>query len=168
MSRHLSPVLEPTRARTRLSVRALALLLASAVLALVPVGAANAASPPSAPTGVLAVAGDTTVTLTWVAPASTGGSTLTGYRLRYSTNGGSSWSSTISTGSTALTYTATRLRNGRAYVFQVRAANRAGTGPWSATTAAVTPSAVVTPPPPPPPPPVAWQLPAWRNVMGVT
>jgi len=47
----------------------------------------------------------------------------------------------------------TRLRNGRAYVFQVRAANRAGTGPWSATTAAVTPSAVVTPPPPPPPPP---------------
>jgi len=155
MSRELSQASTSTRAKARLSLRALALLLAAGLLSVLPVGTADAASPPGAPTGVVGVAGNATVTLTWVAPAFNGGSPLTGYRLRYSSNAGASWSSTISTGSTGSTYTATRLRNGRSYVFQVRATNRAGNGAWSTPSAPVTPS--TAPPPPPPPAPSGGQ-----------
>jgi len=148
MSNHQPPRSPSTRVRP--SVRALVLLLSAAFLAVLPVGVANAATPPGSPTGVAGVPGDGTVTLSWAAPASTGGSPLSGYRLRYSTNNGGSWSSSISTGSTASSFTVTRLRNGRQYVFQVRATNRVGNGSWSATSSPVTPTAAVTPPPPPP------------------
>jgi Spherulation-specific family 4/Fibronectin type III domain len=153
MSHVLPAAPMPTRPVGRVGLRTLTLLLAAALLAVLPAGMAQAASLPGAPTGVVGVAGDTSVTVSWVAPASGGGSQLTGYRVRYSTNGGSSWSSTISTGSTQPTFVVTRLRNGRAYVFQVRAANRSGSGPWSVTSAPVTPSAAPAPPPPPPTPP---------------
>ena len=39
------------------------------------------ASAPGAPTGLTATAGDTTVTLTWTAPSSNGGSVITGYNV---------------------------------------------------------------------------------------
>src|SRR5439155_204419 len=46
------------------------------------------ATPPGAPQGLVATAGDATVTLTWSAPSSNGGSPITNYRIYRSTTGG--------------------------------------------------------------------------------
>lgn len=142
-----------SRSRVRALLVALLLVAISAYGTLSPIGSAMAASPPSAPTNVVGTPASASVALSWMAPASTGGSRITGYRVRYSTNNGSSWSSSQSTHSTSTQYTVTRLTNGRSYVFQVRATNRVGNGPWSAPSPAVIPTTTLPPPPPPPPPP---------------
>jgi hypothetical protein len=98
---------------------------------------------PSAPTNVTGTAGNAQVALTWTAPSSNG-SAITGYKVRYSSNGGVSWSSTISTGSTSNTYTVTGLTNGTSYIFQVLATNSVGDGPWSSSSASITPEIVAT------------------------
>ena len=104
--------------------------------------ASNAVTPvpaptaPGAPTGVTAVAGNATATVSWVAPASNGGSPITGYTVTSSPGG------LIGTTSGATTVAVTGLTNGIAYTFTVVAANNVGPGPASA------PSAPVTPTPP--------------------
>ena len=97
---------------------------------------------PNAPTGVTGTPGDRQVTLSWAAPL-LGAPIPTGYQVQFSSNNGVTWSSPVSTGSTALTYTVTGLTNGTAYVFQVRGVNAAGSGAWSTASAAVTPGARV-------------------------
>ncbi len=127
---------------------------------------ANAASAPGKPTGVVGSALDAAVALTWKAPTSTGGSSITGYRVRYSSNNGSTWSASSSTGSKATTFRLTGLLNGAPYVFQVRAVNRVGSGSWSSKSASVTPVAATVLPPAPQPPapqPPAPQPPAPEN-----
>lgn len=98
---------------------------------------------PSAPTTPTIVSGDTNITVSWVAPAN-GGSAITGYKLRYSLNGGSSWETAASVGN-VLTYNVTGLTDNTNYQFQVLAINGAGDGPYSTATANVqtvtTPSA---------------------------
>lgn len=135
----------------RTGVRALlALIVGSAFLALtaiIPASSATAATAPSAPTGVVGTPRDSAVAVSWVAPAN-GGSAITGYRLRYSTDSGRSWSSTLTSNGTATTYTVTKLRNGRSYVFQVRAVNRIGNSAWSASSASVV-AGLPAPPPQP-------------------
>ena len=143
----------PSGSRIRALFIALLLVLVAAIGTLAPTGTAVAASAPSAPTNLLGVALDRSVALTWVAPSSDGGRSITGYSVRYSTNNGSSWSSSRSTNSTSTKYTVTRLTNGRSYVFQVRATNRAGNSPWSVNSAPAVPAVAPPPPPPPPPPP---------------
>jgi len=86
---------------------------------------------PGTPTGV---AGDRRVTLSWTAPASNGGSPITGYTATASPGG-----ATCSTAG-SLSCTVTGLLNGTAYTFTVRATNSIGTGPASAPSAPVTPT----------------------------
>lgn len=97
------------------------------------------ATVPGAPTSVSGTSGSSQVALSWTAPASNGGSAITGYSVRHSTNGGVSWSTPVSTGSTSTSYTVTGLTNGTSYIFQVAAINSIGTGPWSASSSSVTP-----------------------------
>jgi Fibronectin type III domain len=80
-------------------------------------------SPVAAPTNLSGQ-----IRLTWVAPASTGGSALTDYIIQRSPNG-TTWT-TLSDGiSTATGYTATGLANGTRYYFRVFAKERSRHGP---------------------------------------
>lgn len=94
--------------------------------------AVTPSGPPPAPTGVTAVVGDGQSTVTWTAPASDGGSPITGYTVTAS-NG-----ATCTTGG-ELSCTVTGLPNLQAVTFTVTATNAAGTGPASEATEAVVP-----------------------------
>jgi len=102
------------------------------------------ATPPDAPQGLGATAGDATVTLTWSAPSSNGGSPITNYRIYRGTS--SNGETLLATIGNVLTYTDTAVTNGVTYYYQVSAVNGAGEGPRSN-------EASATPSPPPPPPP---------------
>src|SRR5436190_1932533 len=102
------------------------------------------ATPPGAPQGLGATAGDATVTLTWSAPNSNGGSPITNYRIYRGTS--SNGETLLATIGNVLTYTDTSVTNGVTYYYQVSAVNAAGEGPRSN-------EASATPSPPPPPPP---------------
>ena len=86
-------------------------------------------TPPGAPGGLTATGnGQTLIDLSWSAPASDGGSRITGYRIEVSTNR-SSWSDLVSnTGSSATSYTHTGLTAGSTRHYRVSAINSAGTG----------------------------------------
>jgi hypothetical protein len=82
---------------------------------------------PGAPTGLTATPGNREVALSWTAPASNGGATITDYLIQASAGGGAY--STISKAASATTsYTATGLTNGTAYVYRVSAVNSEGAG----------------------------------------
>ena len=98
---------------------------------------AAAATVPGAPTGVGGTAGNGSVALSWTAPASNGGSAITGYRVTPFI--GATAQTPVLTGSAATTFTVTGLTNGTAYTFTVAAINAVGTGADSAASAAVTP-----------------------------
>ncbi len=92
---------------------------------------------PGAPTGVAGTAGDGQVALTWTAPASNGGSPVTGYVVTPS-RAGVPEAPIVLTGAGTATIV-TGLANGSSYTFTVSATNTAGTGPAS------TPSATLVP-----------------------
>lgn len=98
---------------------------------------------PGAPTIGTAVAGNTSATVNWTAPANTGGATITEYRIQVRT--GTTLVRTV-TGvpGTAASSVVTGLTNGTAYNFRVRAVNSAGQGALSAASNAVTPAGTVT------------------------
>ena len=77
-------------------------------------GRTTATSAPGAPTGLTATAsGTTAINLSWSAPASTGGSAITGYKIEVSSNGTSGWTDQVAnTNSTATTYAHTGLAAG--------------------------------------------------------
>jgi len=93
---------------------------------------------PGAPSGVTGAARDRAVALTWTAPASDGGSTITSYRITPYI--GSNPQTPINTGSSSTGYTVTNLTNGTAYTFTVAATNAVGTGSASAPSSPVTPA----------------------------
>ena len=94
---------------------------------------------PAAPTGT---AGNTSVTLSWTAPADDGGTEITGYTVQSSTNG-TTYADQAGCTTLGVVYTcvATGLASGTAVTFKVAAVNAAGTGSYSAASAAITPVA---------------------------
>jgi hypothetical protein len=86
------------------------------------------------PTAILATAGNAQATVAWTAPASNGGSPITGYTITSNPAGVN-----LSVPAPATSVTVTGLTNGTAYTFTVTASNAAGTS------AASTPSNSVTP-----------------------
>jgi hypothetical protein len=94
-------------------------------------------SVPGAPTGVVASSGNASATVSWNAPASDGGSPITGYTVTSSPDNIS-----VAVGAGALMANVTGLANGTSYTFTVVATNAIGNGPASAPSNAVTPLAV--------------------------
>ena len=95
---------------------------------------------PGAPTGLTATAsGATAIDLSWSAPASTGGSAITGYKIEVSPNGTSGWTDQVAnTNSTATTYAHTGLAAGDTRYYRVSAINTNGTGTASNVDSATT------------------------------
>jgi fibronectin type 3 domain-containing protein len=90
---------------------------------------ATAWSVPGAPTLTGAKGGKVGIALTWTAPASSGGTPVTGYRIyRGSASGGETLVATVGNVSA---YTDTTAPNGKTAYYQVAAANAVGAGPRS-------------------------------------
>ncbi|WP_164821465.1 S-layer homology domain-containing protein [Paenibacillus koleovorans] len=99
---------------------------------------------PGVPTGVSATAGDGYASVSFTAPASTGGTPVTGYTV------------TVSPGGRTVSGTSSPIRvdglsNGTSYTFTVAAVNGQGSSTASAPSNSVTPSAPPSPSPPSPP-----------------
>ncbi|MEK7295335.1 MAG: fibronectin type III domain-containing protein, partial [Actinomycetota bacterium] len=103
------------------------------------------ATAPGAPTSVAGTAGNAQVSLTWTAPASNGGSSITDYVVESSPDG-TTWTVFADGTSASASATVTGLTNGTAYTFRVSATNAAGTGTTSTVSAAVTPRTVPSAP----------------------
>ena len=101
----------------------------------IPSSAVVPAGAPLVPTAVVAIAGDLSATVSWIAPSSEG-SPITGYAV--TSNPGALTATT--TGAT--TVTVLGLTNGTSYAFTVTATNAVGTGAPSAASTAVTPAGV--------------------------
>ena len=101
-----------------------------------------AVNPPDPPTGVTAVAGNGSATISWLAPANNGGSPIGGYVITALIGGAPAGSQTFTGNSTSATYFG--LANGTTYTFTVAAFNTAGTGAASLPSNAVTPTAPPT------------------------
>ena len=100
-----------------------------------PVTPSASATVPGAPTGVTAVPGNTQATVSWNAPASDGGSTITMYTVT------SSPGNFTATTAGATSAAVINLINGTAYTFTVTATNSVGTGAASAPSNVATPTA---------------------------
>ncbi len=80
---------------------------------------------PDKPAGVMALAGNTRVTLSWDDP---GDASITGYQYQ---QGSDSWQDIAGSSSSTVSTTVTGLTNGTVYAFKIRAVNVAGDGPGS-------------------------------------
>ena len=88
----------------------------------------------SAPTSVTAVSGIGRITVSWSPPADSGSTSIVGYMVRYSTNGGKTWSIPVKAASASTSYIMGRLVSGTAYTFQIATVNSSGISDWSSQT----------------------------------
>jgi Domain of unknown function (DUF4082)/Bacterial Ig-like domain/Fibronectin type III domain/Bacterial Ig domain len=95
---------------------------------------------PGAPTGVTATAGNGSATVSWTAPANTGGSAITTYTVTPFIGSTAQTPATVTGNPPATTTTVSGLTNGTTYTFTVSATNATGTGPASSPSNAVTPN----------------------------
>ena len=110
-----------------------------------PSAAVQATGVPGAPTGVTGSnATQTSIDVSWTAPANTGGAAIDSYLVSASKDGGATWTLwSPNTASPTTTYTWTGLKPGTQYTFRVYAHTSAGYGPPSAASQTVT---TLTPP----------------------
>ena len=108
----------------------------------------GAATAPGAPRSLTATAsGTSTINLSWTAPASTGGSAITGYKIEISSDGGSSWTDQVAdTASTTTTYEHTGLAASTTRHYRVSAINSIGTSATSSNVANATTAPPATTP----------------------
>ena len=106
----------------------------------------DAPTAPGKPTGLTATAsGSTQIDLTWTAPASDGGSAITGYKIEVSTDG-STWTDRVAdTGNDGTSYSHTGLAGGDTRHYRVSAINAAGTSEPSDAVSTNTETTTTTP-----------------------
>ena len=110
-----------------------------------PVGGSDSANwalfLPTSPTSVVATGGNAQASLVWSAPTGLLSQTpITDYVVQYSSNSGTTWTTFSDGVATSASATVTGLANSTAYTFRVAASNMIGTGSWSSSSNAVTPS----------------------------
>src|SRR5216684_3557915 len=82
-----------------------------------------------APTALTATAGNASISLSWTAPASNGGASITGYNVLRSTTSGAE--TALSSGVVGTAFTDSTVSNGTTYFYKVAAVNSVGPGPLS-------------------------------------
>ena len=95
----------------------------------------SSATVPGIPTNLVLTPGDAQIEITWSAPSSDGGSTLTGYDLDYKLSSSSNWINATHSG-LVRTFTITSLTNAANYNIRVAAINDRGTGSYVTGTSA--------------------------------
>ena len=104
----------------------------------------RAATVPGAPTGLSATAnGSTQIDLSWTAPSSDGGASISGYKIEVSSDSGTSWTDLVANNTTT-TYSHTGLSAGTTRHYRVSAINSVGTGAASNVDDATTDAATTT------------------------
>lgn len=96
---------------------------------------------PGSPLSLSAIAGNSSAGLSWIAPTNNGGRVVINYKVEYSANGGSTWTTYAKPASKITFITLTGLINGISYIFRVSAINSIGTGSPSLVSDAIIPSA---------------------------
>jgi len=99
---------------------------------------------PGAPTSVSGTKGNGALIVSWVAPTSNGGLTITDYEVYIGTSSSGSFSLVTDAVSTTPGATVSGLTNGTTYYIKVNAVNSSGSGTLSSVSAALTPSAPCT------------------------
>ena len=99
---------------------------------------------PDTPAASAGTRGQTSVTVTWTAPAAE--PTMTGYELRWRSDAGAGWTNMTGISSTATSYTITGLQPQTAYEVQVRALFATTVGAWSEPITVSTTTAPARPP----------------------
>ena len=100
------------------------------------------ATVPSAPRSLVATSGNDSASLSWSAPASNGGSPVTGYDVYRGTSPGTESATPLATNVSASSYTDASALNGTTYYYTVAAINAVGISPQS-NEASATPQASV-------------------------
>jgi methionine-rich copper-binding protein CopC len=96
---------------------------------------------PGAPSAVIGVTGNAQVSLSWSAPTSDGGDTITDYLIQFSSDNGQNWNSYSDATSASTSASVSGLTNGTGYIFRVAAVNSVGTGGYSTASGSVIPTA---------------------------